>query len=606
MSLGINNNTIFVDDKKSLKFGDRFIDSTEIALGKAILDTSDDTTIIELRTLSEVSKEDGSYILLKPKTNKKDYRILLNGELINVVDQVELDPRFYYLGIFESGELRLHRLNGDNVFTKEEIIDGNPVIEALQNIDPKELQRLITGTEHIIEDVKGGIHGITFKVNGKAYVAAGGNSGFLNPTSGRGAANQVADISVKALQQLLIPERDVPIKKIGYHNYTNSYVLLENGNLYAWGKNTRGQCGAGHSNVIRFPTLVATNVVDVFDDPTNWNYEPDYNRLFIKKSDGYIYGAGFNDNGALGLSDTRDRASFTKIEYLGTEVEKIYNIGTRYGFTIALRKDGRILMTGFNGNGQFGNGTKGLVTTFVDVTDYWIRDGFVVKKIVAFNNKIGNSVNGVAMLIENPNTGEIKILSAGYNGEGFCGTNNTTDQHTPVEPLDLTGRFIDIALAGYSCVKALRDDGVLYSWGYSGYGQVGYGSKGKKLTPVAVATDVIKILDNQEHHPKECHINQSFIVKKDGIYGTGYNGRYQLGIGVNTNMLQYVKIPVPVRGDEIKFFAKVPAGIYSFACFLVTNNNEVYVWGGNDDYILSPYRKVPVVYPNKIKLPNIY
>jgi alpha-tubulin suppressor-like RCC1 family protein len=88
------------------------------------------------------------------------------------------------------------------------------------------------------------------------------------------------------------------------------YILMQNGNLYANGYNGYGQTGHGDTTDRLVPTLTNTAVLDVYNS-VEYNYGH-YHSQFIKKADG-LYAAGYNGNSHLGVGDTTNRSSWTKV-----------------------------------------------------------------------------------------------------------------------------------------------------------------------------------------------------------------------------------------------------------------------------------------------------
>ena len=85
--------------------------------------------------------------------------------------------------------------------------------------------------------------------------------------------------------------------------------------LWSWGYNAFGQLGLGNTTQYQFPTLSATGVSAVYGTYGNTGqYGYDGNRLYILKTDGFIYGTGYNGNGQLGIGNTTNPiTSWTKI-----------------------------------------------------------------------------------------------------------------------------------------------------------------------------------------------------------------------------------------------------------------------------------------------------
>jgi alpha-tubulin suppressor-like RCC1 family protein len=127
------------------------------------------------------------------------------------------------------------------------------------------------------------------------------------------------------------------------------------------------------------------------------------------------------------------------------------------------------------------------------------------------------------------------VWAWGYNGDGELGT--TTDSSVPVEVQGLTNA-IAIAGGGQHSL-AVRRDGTVWAWGYNYYGELGNGTTTIHSTvPVQVQglTDAIAIAGGGYH---------SLVVKSDGtVWAWGLNDHGQLGNGTITNS----RVPVLVQG----------------------------------------------------------
>ena len=83
------------------------------------------------------------------------------------------------------------------------------------------------------------------------------------------------------------------------------------------------------------------------------------NHMFILKKDGTVYGAGSNNNGQLGLGNTTDRNTFTKVN-----IDNVKSVSCGYYHTLILKKDGTLYGTGYNKFGQLGLGDNTNTRTF--------------------------------------------------------------------------------------------------------------------------------------------------------------------------------------------------------------------------------------------------
>ena len=130
-----------------------------------------------------------------------------------------------------------------------------------------------------------------------------------------------------------------------------SYVLKEDGSLYTWGYNGYGQLGNGTTTNNYTPTVNATSVNTLLTNSCVCYVQGYVAVGFIKKSDGYMYGAGYNAYGQLGVGDTTNRSVFTRTVLPSDfNVSSLGWMATTYPTMVFLAQstDGRFYAWGYN------------------------------------------------------------------------------------------------------------------------------------------------------------------------------------------------------------------------------------------------------------------
>ena len=457
---------------------------------------------------------------------------------------------------------------------------------------------------------KSGINSQAMLLNGKLFTAFGSASGYTDDTTGRGLSGVSGLYGVlNNFKNVAIPSSS-PIVKVGGFTTAFAYALLADGSLYTWGLNSNGQCGLGHTNAVPTPTLSATGVTDVYDHPSNSEYDPITTTSFIKKSDGYIYGCGYNGTNNLGLgADTANKSSWTQITALGTTVTKLFNLGATYGTKVALTSAGKIYVWGYNGNGCGGNGTTTAITTPTDVTMAWagVATGVTDLKAsggFAYYDTVVRACGGMLMLITVAGTNYIKASGSYY----ILGDGTSVSKTSPVTVLNSTN-VVDIAMFGGgdgATCQMLKSDNTLYAWGYNAYGAVGNGNTTTLTTPAQVLTGVAKLLCDGMSSRSYGYIIQAFVVKTDGkLYGCGENSGGYLGLGNTTSpVTTFSKVLLP--DDEvvtnIGHFVTFANGRVVLA---LTQKMNVYAWGYGSNCGVSSETTVHCVTPTLINLPKL-
>ncbi|RKZ67307.1 MAG: hypothetical protein DRQ48_09905 [Gammaproteobacteria bacterium] len=386
-------------------------------------------------------------------------------------------------------------------------------------------------------------------INGKIYQVHGSEAGYPSATTGAGIANKHKMRGVSNnFTEIAIPSNSPVVKTGG--SYQVGFALLEDNDLFTWGNNGKGQCGLGNTSVQGIPQLAESDVTDVYWTNSCSGYNVTNSRLFIKKTDGYIYAAGHNLYGQLGLGDTTNRSSFIQITALGTTVTSVWNMGTGYGMTVAQKSDDTIWVCGYGGYGQLGNAaTTNTNSSFVDVTTNWGGGtGYTITKVIGgygYYTTAANAYGITGILLDNGTTTVFKM--SGYNSHGQLGDTTTTNRSTPVTPNVGSGRHKDVVFVGaLGATKCLMEDNDLYSWGYNNEGEVGDTTTTHRSTPSAVEADVTAIFCDGWANQHYGYRGSSFITKTDGLtYACGYNNVGQLGVGDISNKSTYTKVLLP-------------------------------------------------------------
>lgn len=429
-----------------------------------------------------------------------------------------------------------------------------------------------------------GYNSFLIQSEGKLYEAHG-TASYSNHTSGRNITDQSYVTSLDKASQVPIPDTS-PVVKSGLGGNGFAYALLANGNLYTWGNNGFGQCGVGHTSPVNFPTLAATGVVEVYNHPSTGCYAANENRLFIKKSDGYIYGAGYNTFGGLGLGDATHRNVFTQITAAGQNPLFVANVGSSYGCLIVQKPDKTIWMAGYNGYGQLGTGNATVQTSLVNVTAAWNggNNNMLITSVHGgFGYYTSSGAGSSALMILMDDGTNTLLRTCGCNDWGCLGDGTATTRYLPVTPNVGTGRINSAQWSadGVGTVHVLKEDGTLYGFGYNGFGQVGNGTTTQVNTPTIVATGVSKLICEHFVHTYG-HYHSAFIVKTDGLYSAGYNTYGTLGVGDTTNRSTFTKVLLPQSvHTNIKMMGAFSSTANTRIFVVVTNNNTMYAWGHN-------------------------
>ena len=290
----------------------------------------------------------------------------------------------------------------------------------------------------------------------------------------------------------------------------HSLALKNNGELYAWGLNDRGQLGIGNTDTKTTPQQVGTE--------TNWKaVSAGGNHSLALKNDNTLYAWGANYAGQLGngenganFSDkSKDETAPTQI---GTEMNW-QSISGGYGHSAALKDNGTLYTWGSNPAGQLGDGTATDKNSPTEISTGW---------------KALGGGHQFTLALKTNNT----IYAWGANDSEQLGDGSTTDRSRPTE----ISAGWKAAAGGKWHSLALKNDNTLYAWGHNASGNLGDGTSTNRDRPVKVKSDDTdwKTIDAGEHY--------SLALKDNGmLYAWGDKRR----LGIGTDKLDK-ETPTPV------------------------------------------------------------
>lgn len=409
---------------------------------------------------------------------------------------------------------------------------------------------------------RSGINGmLTLMEDGRLYLTHATNANYANSYETAGPSN-VMNINswygIEATHEIFYPQGETG-KIIDCDTYGNAcYILYDNGNLYTWGYNTQGQLGQGDTTNRNRPALAATNVVQVYTTHTISPRTDEYQRLFIKKTDGKIYGCGYNAFGQLGIGTTTNATSFVEIVGAGVNPKSVWNLGCYVGCLVVQRADGAVLVAGYNGFGQLGNDTFTNILSLTVVPAWNNGDNTLVLEQATggfgFADSASNNVCNLVMWFKSATADLVK--TCGGNNWGSIGNGNFTDVKVPFTPtIPGTGRITTLFANGGGplAIRILKSNNSLYGWGYGDVGQLGLGTFGNTTTPSLLQSDVTELINIGDIYLWS-YRTWTMIRKTDGFYySTGRNGEGQLGNGGQLDRNTFARMAYP-KGMDIKHF----------------------------------------------------
>ena len=240
------------------------------------------------------------------------------------------------------------------------------------------------------------------------------------------------------------------------------------GDLYMWGYNARGQLGIGSTTNQSTPQLVnAFGGVTVSKFSGAHGYGTtfiNYGSSMCLLSTGAVYAWGHNNEGLLGTGNTTQYNTPQHISGLGTDNQDILMAHGAYGVSYVIKDDQSIVASGYNGNGQLGDGTTTNRSTHQTIPNS-LRSGRTITQL-----KTLGSINQSSTVILYDDG---YIQACGYNDNGNYGIGADLATNTSLQPVLGFMKYKPVKLCSIgrrseASLGVLTEEGVYYQAGYGG------------------------------------------------------------------------------------------------------------------------------------------
>ena len=289
----------------------------------------------------------------------------------------------------------------------------------------------------------------------------------------------------------------------------HTFILKNDGSVWSCGYNYNGQLGLGTSGSSNNKTTFTQVTTNINNDVKQIACGNSY--VFILKNDGSVWSCGYNNRGQLGLNNTTNKTTFTKVTTnINNDVKQI-DCGTSH--TAILKNDGSVWSCGYNQYGTLGLNNNTDKYTFTQVTTNINND---VKQISCIANEI--------IILKNDGS----VWGCGYNNYGQLGLGDTT-KRTTFTQITTNGKKIS---SNNCSMLILKNDGSLWGCGLNDGGQLGCDHDTGSMTAMNKSLTQVTVNINNDVNEIFCGYNHSLIIKNDGsIWVAGSNSKGQLGLG---------------------------------------------------------------------------
>jgi len=339
----------------------------------------------------------------------------------------------------------------------------------------------------------------------------------------------------------------------------HTVVLDNDGTLWGWGSNSRGQVGTTASGPIMDPVQIAPG-------GTSWAAVSAGGSFTLAiREDGTLWAWGANEFCRLGTTTNSGPTEYidtpTQVSPGDTTWEQISAGGYH---SLALKNDGSLWAWGYNNAGQAASNNVG--------------SAVCSPAQVAVGETDWSSVSAGlwhSMALKDDGS----LWGWGENAFGQLGTAYDVNQYTPVQAM-VTDTTWAIIRAGAGNTMAIKEDGSLWGWGSNGNGKLGIMVM-DLVTPVTTPTQVVPIAtDWKMVAPGYYH---TLAVKNDGslwAWGDNFYGQAGTPYPCASSFNQ----ANPVAASKTNW-ATVAAGTYH--SLALENNGSLWGWGDNRSYQLG-------------------
>jgi alpha-tubulin suppressor-like RCC1 family protein len=342
---------------------------------------------------------------------------------------------------------------------------------------------------------------------------------------------------------------------------SHTCAIANDGDVYCWGNNNRGQLGNTTDNAAANPTALpvtlpseAAAIAGSFD------------HTCAVLTDGDVYCWGNNWYGQLGNTINNATTTGNPTPLPVTLPSEATAITAGIGHTCVLLRDATVYCWGYNRYGQLGNTTN--------TTDYQINTTNPTPLPVTLPSEAAAIAAGNSHTCAVLTDGDVYCWGLNSRGQLRNTTNITSYNSNPIPlPVTLASEATAITAEDYHTC-ALFTNGDVSCWGWNYYGQLGNTTNYQINTtnpaplPVTLPSAAIAITAGISH---------TCAVLTDGdVYCWGLNSSGQLGNTTKSFDGDPTPLPVTLPSEA----TAITAG-GDHTCAILTDS-DVYCWGNNN------------------------
>jgi len=231
----------------------------------------------------------------------------------------------------------------------------------------------------------------------------------------------------------------------GGDNAYQATAIKNDGTLWAWGYNSRGQVGQNNRTQYSSPVQIPG---------TTWKYIAGRFGNIATKTDGTLWAWGDNNTGHLGQNDQVDYSSPVQIPGTTWSTSTRYKLSHGALAAYAIKTDNTLWAWGYDTHGGLANNDRTHRSSPVQIP------GTTWQAVSSFTyGSIATKTDGT-------------LWAWGLNQYGQLAQGDTTSRSSPVQVPGTTWGPLNASVSRYG-VAAIKTDGTLWQWGANTEGGIG-------------------------------------------------------------------------------------------------------------------------------------
>ena len=361
----------------------------------------------------------------------------------------------------------------------------------------------------------------------------------------------------------------------------HSMVLFNDGTLWFIGVDA-----LGNWNYVFQKIAISAFIVD-FETSSHGSY--DWPNTAAIDSSGKLYTWGTNYYGELGHGTWTYWQDIKTPTGFESGVKQV--VMTRTSLHV-LKTDGTLWSSGGNYYAQFSNGTGSpaqttntLVVAQKSLNNDGNLPGAVFNNITKIFRKSTSCYESLYVY-----TADDSVYAVGLNDSGQLGVGNNTNRNLFMKIATFTSGVVDMAIYGvgsYTHCMAYTSNGTVYTWGYNGYGPLGFGNDTNKNTPTVVSSLADITPARLLKYGIDSNATNSAFIGTDGyLYLAGWRAlTTEQWPSIKDYVTNFARVPVPNVVD-----AQAMTAINHVVGWLIKDkNNKIYmICGYPSSYLTGP------------------